>query len=62
MIYSEFISESLEILKQVQDETSIPALSRNCEVMYNLDCIIYNEFNSTFLILNYTLCKPGDLP
>jgi hypothetical protein len=37
MIYSEFISESLEILKQVQDETSTPALSRNCEVMYNAE-------------------------
>jgi hypothetical protein len=40
----------------------IPALSRNCELMYNAECIIYNELNSTFLILNYTLKKPGDLP
>lgn len=32
-----------------------PALSRNCEVMYNAECIIYNEFNSAFLIINYTL-------
>ena len=40
----------------------IPALSRNCEVMYNAECIIYYEFNSTFLILNYTLKKPGALP
>lgn len=62
MIYSEFISESLEILKQVQDETSTPALSRNCEVMYNAECIIYNELNSTLIILNYALTKPGDLP
>ncbi len=39
-----------------------PALSRNCELMYNAECIIYNEFNYTFLILNHTLYKPGDLP
>jgi hypothetical protein len=31
IFYSEFISESPEILKQVQDEMSTPALSRNCE-------------------------------
>jgi len=46
----------------LSNNRSIPALSRNCEVMYNAECIIYNELNSTFLILNYTLSKPGDLP
>ena len=43
-------------------QVEIPALSRNCEVMYNVKCIIDNKLNSTFLILNYTLVKPGDLP
>ena len=43
-------------------QVEIPALSRNCKLMYNAECIIYNEFNYTFLILNFTLNKPGDLP
>jgi hypothetical protein len=53
MFYSEFISESREILKQVQDETIIPALSRNCDIQLTVKNLQGTIFS--FLIVHYSL-------